>query len=37
MTYTMKSKSGDIRQAHGKMEMVALVMAGWTVIEYLWK
>jgi hypothetical protein len=36
MRYAMKSKTGERRIAKGKMEMAALVCAGWIVVEYFW-
>jgi hypothetical protein len=36
MTYMMKSKAGVVRRVMNKMEMLALLCAGWIVTEHVW-
>jgi hypothetical protein len=36
MTYKMKSKAGEVRRVITKIEMLALLCAGWIVAEHIW-
>lgn len=36
MSYMMKSKTGAVMRVKNKIEMLALLCAGWTVVEHIW-